>query len=323
MKNKIPIAILFLSLLSIFRTPGIHGSEFIFPSKQHINEVTLDKIKYDLRGKGVGLDYRELFDKAIAEENIGFMGYHGDSLEFLVYQDVIRIIVEEILEIPVKKDFHFVSTPLRMNDSLQSLEGLSGLFVKGVYYSQIVVESTFPLNFAMYSNHNRLGLNTVLNFSKNAGDGANLQRKELQYMFESLGMDSALLEVIYDISHQYLDSKAGILLQVFDNSIAPYGLGNAVGYASYPNGFIAENRLISEYFLDSHSADFPQELRLVLGVSGILNPTSPITIKRYTKIQPGKLKAWEQELRGLILSSSFDSIKRDALRQNLLHVWNN
>jgi hypothetical protein len=175
----------------------------------------------------------------------------------------------------------------------------------------------------MYSNHNRLGLNTVLNFSKNVGDRTNLQRKELRYLFEKLGMDSALLEVIFDISHQYLDSKAGVLLQFFDNSITPYEFVNAVGYASYPNGFIAENNLISEYFLENHFFEFPQELRLVLDVNGILNPTSPITIKRYTKIQPGKLKAWEQKLRELIRSSSFDPLKRDELRQDLLHKWNN
>ncbi|MGE4574519.1 hypothetical protein [Parachlamydia sp.] len=323
MKIKIRIIILFICLLSIFRSTDMHGLEFISPTKQYVAEVTLDQIKYNLKGKGVGLDYRELFDKAIAEENIGFMGYHGDSLDFLVYQDIIRIFIEEVLEIPVRKDFHFVSTPFRINDSIHSLEDLSKVFVNGVYYSSIILDNTFPLNFSMYSNHNRLGLNTVLNFSKNIGDRANLQRKELRYLFEKSGIDSNLLDVIYDISHQYLDSKAGVLLQFFDNSTTPYGFGNAVGYASYPNGFIAENNLISEYFLDNHLVEFPQELRLVLDVSGILNPKSPITIKRYTKIQPGKLKAWEQKLRELIRSSSFDPLKRDVLRQDLLHKWNN
>jgi hypothetical protein len=307
--------------LSIFKSPDIHGLEFISPTKQYVNKVSLDQIKYNLRGKGVGLDYRELFDRAIAEEKIGFIGYHGDSLDFLVYQDIIRIIVEEILEIPVKNEFHFVSIPFRINNSTCSLEDLSKLFVNNVYYSSTILENTFPLNFSMYSNHNRLGLNTVLNFSKNVGDGANLQRKELQYIFEKLGMDTDLLGVIYDISHQYLDSTAGVLLQFFDTSTTYYKFVNAAGYASYPNGFIAENVLISEYFLDNHMVEFPQELRLVLDVSGILNPKSPIIIKRYTKIQPSKLKAWEQKLRELICSSSFDPLKRDVLRQDLLYKW--
>jgi hypothetical protein len=52
----------------------MQGLEFISPTKQYVAKVTLDQIKYNLKGKGVGLDHRELFDKAIAEENIGFMG---------------------------------------------------------------------------------------------------------------------------------------------------------------------------------------------------------------------------------------------------------
>lgn len=315
--------LLFICFLSIFNSRDIQGFEFVSPTKQYVNEVTLDQIKYNLRGKGVGLDYREVFDKAIAEEKVGFMGYHGDNLDFLVYQEIIRIFIEEVLEIPIRKDFHFVSTPFRINDSIGSLEDLFKLFVNDVYYSQIILDNTFPLNFSLYSNHNRLGLNTVLNFSKNVGDGANLQRKELRYIFEKLEMDSDLLEAIYDISHEYLDSQAGIFLQFFDNSTIPYEFGNARGYASYPNGFIAENDLISEYFLNNHLVEFPQELRLVLDVSGILNPKSPITIKRYTKIQPGKFKAWEQKLRELICSAYFDPLKRDVLRKDLLHKWNN
>lgn len=301
----------------------MYGLEFVSPTKQYLAEVTLDQIKYNLKGKGVGLEYRELFDKAIAEENIGFMGYHGDSLDFLVYQDIIRIFIEEILEIPVRKDFHFVAAPFKINNAIHSLEDLSNFFVHSVYCSPIILDNTFPLNFSIYSNHNRLGLNTVLNFSKNVGERAHVQRKELQYIFEKSGMDSNLLEVIYDISHQYLDSTAGVLLQFFDTSPTPYEFANTVGYASYPNGFIAENKLLSEYFLDNHVVESPQELRLVLDVGRVLNPKSPITIKRYTKIQPSKLKAWEQKLRELIRSSSFDPSKRDLLQQDLLHTWNN
>jgi hypothetical protein len=320
MTIKTNIFLLLISIFSFFI--DVQGSEFTSPTKRYVTEVTLDQIKYDLKGKGVGLEYRELYDKAIAEETMGFMGYHGDSLDFLVYQDIIRIVIEEIIEIPIRKDFHFVSSPIRPKDSIQNLEDLSRFFVKSRHYSASVSNNTFPLNFTVYANHNHLGLNTVLNFSKNASDTTNFQHKELRHLFEKLGMDSDLLEMIFTISQQYLDSKTGIILQIFDNSTNPYGLTNAEGYASYPNGFIAENRLISEYFMESSAINFPQELRLVLNVSGILNPNAPISIKRYTKIQPVKLKNWEQKLRELIRSSSFDVSQRDELRDELLHKWN-
>lgn len=303
---------------------ALNSTEFESPSKRQMTLTAIDQIKYNLKIKGAGLDYRELFDKAIADEKIGFIGYHGDDLDFLIYQDIIRIIVEDVIEIPVKKDFHFIAIPLSTEYSFQSLEELSSLFVKDKYQAHTIAKNTFPLNFAIYSNHNCAGLNSVINFSKNLAEASLRHRKEeLGLLLEKLEMDPQLIETLFDIAYQRLDSKTGVLLQFFDHAISPYAFGNAVSYASYPNGFLAENRLISEYFLDNSSGEFPQELRMVVNVRGVLNPTSPLSIKRYTKIQPNKLKAWEQDLRMLIKAEAFDPDKRDELRQSLLQVWSN
>lgn len=297
------------------------GAEFVSPSKRQIARVTLDQIKYNLRAKGIGLDYRELFDKAVSSEKIGFMGYHGDSLDFLIYQDIIRIMVEELAEMPVRKDFHFVSIPSNSCTPFQSLEDLAQLFVKDGYQSSLINPTTFGLNFAIYANHNCLGLNSALNFTKNCSAMAIRNRNALKQLFKQIGMHPQLVDSLYDLGHQRLDSKAGVLLQFFDNSSSPYAFSNAVSYASYPNGFIAQNRLISEYFLDDIIHEFPQELRIILNLKGILNPASPMIIKRYTKIQPSKLKAWEQDLRVLIQAASFDPVKRDEWRQVLYEAW--
>lgn len=167
----------------------------------------------------------------------------------------------------------------------------------------------------------RFGLNSLLNFSKNEGSSLEQNRKALELLFEALGIDSQLVQILYENSNQHLDRKAGVLLQFFDTSTSPYSFGNAVSYASYPNGFIVENRLLSEYFLDRTPGEFPQEIRLLLHVVGVLNPSVPMQIKRYTKIQPGKLKAWEQTLRVLVKSTPFDPVKRNVLRQALLRSW--
>lgn len=322
MKNKNWARFLLLSCIFFRAASDANGTEFESPSKHQIMVITQDVIKYNLRGKGVGLDYKELFEKAIAEEKIGFMGYHGDGIDFLIYQDIIRITVEEILGIPIRKDFQFVSVPIQTNASLHSLEELSLLFKKDTFQSQIE-KNTFPLNFTMYSNHNLSGQNSVINFTKNLSDTAIRNRNELKQLFEQLGMDPLLVETLYNISYTHLDNKAGVLLQFFDSSLSPYAFANREGYASYPNGFIAENRQVSEYFFDNITWEFPQELRLILNLHGVLNPNSPIIIKRYTKIQPSKLKACEKDLRTLIQACSFDSIKRDELRESLLQAWNN
>lgn len=320
-RNRL-IRTLLVSILLSVGTLGIYGTEFASPSTRQLTFTPLDQIKYNLKGKSAGLEYRELFDKAIAEEKIGFLGYHGNDLDFLIYQDIIRITIEEVVGIPIRKDFHFLAAPLSTQRTLQSLEQLSSSFVKGVYHSQIVTKNTFPLNFSIYSNHNCLGLNSLVNFSKNESTDSASHHKELKLWFELLGIDSQLISTLYTIAYQHLDNKTGVLLQLFDTSPSPYLFADKLSYSSYPNGFIAKNCLISEYFLDNTPCEFPQELRLLLNIQGVLNPTSPITIKRYTKIQPSKQKAWEKDLRTLIQSAAFDSSKRNELRETLLQAWN-
>lgn len=259
----------------------------------------------------------------MAAEVTGFIGYHGDSLDFLIYQDIIRIAVEEILSIPIRKDFHFVSTPLNRQHAMQSLEKLSLEFVKEGYQPLVVAKNTFPLNFTIYANHNRLGLNSIINFSQNIGHNSLSNRHDLKMFFDELGLDSELVNILYDLAYQHLESTTGVLLQFFDTSTSPYSFANACSYASYPNGFITDNRLIQEFFLENSSGEYPQELRLMLNLHGTLNPYCPLLIKRYTKLQPSKLKGWEQALRQVLQASAYDQQKIDELRQTLLQNWKN
>ena len=229
-----------------------------------------------------------MFDKAIAEEKIGFLGYYGDSLDFLIYQDIIRMTVEEVLGIAVRKDFHFISVPIESSHPLYVLEDLSPLFKREVFPTLTVMENTFPLNFSLLSSHNQLGLNSVVNFSKNTGESSWRNRRELQQFFLRLGMNPTQIETFYDLGHQLLDTSSGVLLQFFDASPSPYAFANAVGYASYPNGFIAENRLISEYFVDNPTPSFPQELRLILTLRGTFFASLFTTCSQTLHQNPGE-----------------------------------
>lgn len=307
-------------LILMFIFGDIVAQEFESPTAREINFATIEQIKYNLRGKGVGLEYKDQFDKLVAEEEIGFLGYYGDGLDFLIFQDIVRITVEEIVGIPIRKDFHFLSIPCHKMCS--SLEALSQQFVKDHYQEQFVAENTFPLNFTLYSNHNRCGLNSVVNFTKNTNDTSMKHRQELMYFFEQLGIDSSIVEMLYENAYRHLITKTGVIIRLFDNSTPSYAFGNAFSYASYPNGFITENRLISEYFLDNSSREFPQELRFTLTLEGILNPNAPLSIKRFTKIQPSKLKAWEDEARNLIKTLSYNCEKCNELKAALQKAWN-
>lgn len=268
----------------------LNAGEFESPSKREIEQVGLERIKYHLKGKGVGLDYRELFDKAIAEEARGFIGYHGASVDYLIYQDIIRITVEEVWGVAVRKDFHYLAVPFKREEL-----DFSKIVVKGTHYSEAILEGTFPLNISLYANHCRFGLNSVVNFTKNRGER---QKSELKRWYRELGLDPAVIDEIYEMAREYLESKSGVLLQLFDSSESPYAFLNGAAYPSYPNGFPRDNRLASECM----EGDFPHELRLILSREGALDPNSPLVVKRYTKIPPAKLKAWEQKLSAVISS---------------------
>lgn len=293
------------------------GELYQSPTVKELSVLTVEKLKYNLKAKGATLEYRDLFDKQIDKENLGFMGYHGDSLDFLVFQDTLRFVMEEIVGIPIRKDFHYVGVPSTKTPLPLSLDDLVPYFVKDGWKESEIAKRTFPLNFTLYANSNQSGLNSLVNFTRNEGIPRVKLIKQLKEFFEELGMDPKAVEGIYEIAKSHLTSDAGVLLQFFDTSPSPYSFLNSIGYASYPTGFIFENRLTSEYFMEQEEASFPYELRILLTSQGIMNPKSPIVIKRITKIQPNKLKAWEEALKVYLRSLHFDSTKRLEFIGNL------
>lgn len=306
-----------LLFLFFLLTVPLGGEAFYSPTKQQVACETLEVIKYNLKAKGTDLHYRELFDKAIEEEKIGFIGYHGDSLSFLIYQDIIKVVVEEVLGLDVRKDFHFFAPPLQRRGEPESLMELSLHFKKEGYLARKVLKATFPLNFSLYSNHSNSGWNSVQHFSLGGKEESKLKRRELSLFFERAGIDPEVIGDLYQLAYQHLDDKAGVLLQLFDLSQDPYAFINGEAYPSRPNGFIAENRQVGSYFMECSSSSFPEELRLFLSLKGTLNPGSPLSIKRYTKIQPGKLKAWETDLRRVIRALPVNREARENLKLEL------
>lgn len=69
-----------------------------------IQEVMQDEDNFD---RNVNL-----FFKIIENEKApGFLGYHGSSQKFRIYQDILRAVFEEILKLPLPQDFHFFRLP--------------------------------------------------------------------------------------------------------------------------------------------------------------------------------------------------------------------
>ncbi|MCB1181590.1 MAG: hypothetical protein KDK55_06195 [Chlamydiia bacterium] len=295
---------------------------FESPTEKYLKTHTLDEIKYNLRLDNVSLIYNDLFDKAISKEIEGFVGYHGDSLEYRVYQDVIKIILEEVVGIEIPKDFHFLDIPCFRKQVLQELVDIPKFFQPERNLGMHVQRQLFPINIALYSNHNRIGFTSVSNFTLNVSKmRSTLLEADLKKFFQSLGMEPSIVEEALLIGKTQLKEDRGILLQIFDDSEEPYGFVNNVCYPAYPNGYPFANRVISEYYYDEAISGYPTEIKMLLTDRYTLNPNAPITITRFDKIQPSIVKGYEMALRELIKGADYDPQQVEGYHQTLMHAW--
>lgn len=307
----------FLVFCTLF--PILASASFSSPSNKQLELTPQVEIDSLLSIRKLVID-NEFVKKIIETEEAGFIGYHGDSLEFMIYQDIIRLVMEHIVEVPIRADFHFFAVPLDPQLKIQTKEELVEAF-KGENPLKNLYDTTFPLNFTIYDNANRLGLNTLENFTKNQSAKPLGYKKRLIWLFNQLGIDEDQIEVLFAAAYSKLSSQNGIILQVFDDS--DYSFSKKIAYPAYPNGFISSNVTIDEYFLDdSFLPPYPHEVRLLLTHKETLNPHSPLKIVRHLlETTKSQLSSYERSMNKKIKRLSFSPQGRDAYRSDLLKVW--
>jgi hypothetical protein len=298
------------------------GSDFESPTQKHLEIHTMDEIKYNFRLDNITLIYKDLFDKLVPNESEGFIGYHGDSLEYRIYQDVIKIVLEEIVGIDTPIDFHYLDIPCFRDQKIRELADIPQFFLPEKKLSIPIERQLFPINIALYANHNCIGFSSVLHFTGNIPTIKHqFLEKDLKEFFQRLGMNPCLVDDAFSIGTSQLKDDRGILLQIYDHSEEYYSFANRNCYPSYPNGYPFANRIVSEYYYQEDAADYPTELKLLLTDQHSLNPDAPLTIKRFDKIQPAIVKNYEATLRGLIQKADYDSVKVEEYYQKLINAW--
>ncbi len=326
-KNIISILALFISF-SI--GPELFAdSDFSSPTALFLEENSTKDIKYNLRLDDVKMNCSGLFNKAIEGETEGFVGYHGDSLSYRVFQDIIRTVIEEIVDISIPEDFHFLAVPFHHEQKVNLMPDILSYFTPDHDLSQQIDGQLFPIQPTLYSNYNTLGTCPVGCFYHNIPH-TNFQRdhleKELECMFIWLGIDTAKVSEVFDLALEALDdgkNERGILLQVFD-SISCQGAGcypfvDDCCYPAYPNGYPYQNKSISEYIYGS--CGFPPEMRIVVTNEHTLNPTSSLRMKRYDTFKISTLQEHDRVLREYITNLSYDIEKQEEYRAMLLDAW--
>lgn len=304
-------------------------SSFVSPTEIFVMAHGMDEIKEGFKINGVPFTFHKLFEEAQSKESLGFFGYHGSCRDFRIFQDLIRIGIEEVLQMPIRKDFHFLRVP---GDNAFDLEGASDFFK---IYTDIFDLSSdqkarlVSLQIALYNECLEYGSGSCPTeyFTKNDSLTTVNYPKKLKVFFEMLGIEPKKVGQAFKIARQYLPNDRGILLQFFDHShknrgLAFYDLLDRHAYASLPLGVpYPGGQLPSHYIWRRDLREYPQ-LRLVISNRHTLNPNSQVSIKRYDGIKPATIKKYENALRAFFKKQKVDSSQKNRYREQLQAIWN-
>lgn len=315
--------ILFIFSAFILCQQGLLEGAFTSPSQKQIGLVPFSDVEQSFKIRKIFHLGMDQFDAITDTERTGFLGYHGDSIEFMIYQDIIRSVFEIILEVPIRKDFHFLAVPLDPAVEIQTKAKLVQVFTEHENPSLPLSESTFPLNFSIWDNYNRLGLNSIELYLKNESLKTLGYQKRLKWLFKRLGINEQEINAIFTDALQKLNSPNGVLLQIFDDSEDPYAFAKKIAYPAYPNGYISENQTVDEIFLDeSYIPPYPHEVRLMLNTHETLNPKNPLKIVRHIpNISSSVLEDYEKELKNNIKKLSFKKKEVNSYRAAVQKSW--
>jgi hypothetical protein len=298
-------------------------ANFISPSQKQLELISFEETNKALSIRKITPVSPEDFVQITDGEEGGFLGYHGDSLDFLIYQDIIRHIIEIIVDIPVRDDFHFLAAPLDPLLKIQDKSKLSNIFLKENNPTFTLMDTTFPLNFSIWDNANRVGFNTLENYIKNESSKTRGYDKRLNWFFINLGIAEKEIDILFTVARNQLKNPKGVILQFFDTSLDPYAFSKQIAYPAFPSGCISENVTVDEYFMNpAHNAPFPHEVRLLLDNKKTLNPNNLLRIVRHHPgISDEVIQKYETDLKNKIKQLSYNTAKKNAYRTKLQQIW--
>ena len=312
--------------------PYADETPFASPTELFVEAHGLDQIKRGLKNNQVPISFYKLFEKAQSNEVFGFFGYHGSCRDFRIYQDLIRIGIEEVLDLPIRKDFHFLRIP---GDMAYDLEGTADFFELYPYVYDLSAEQQarlVSLQIALYNECLTGGTGSCPTgfFATNSSLTTVNYPNKLKAFFQLLGIDPEKVNQAFKIGRDLLPDDRGVLLQFFDMShknggLAFYDLLDMHAYASHPLGTPYGDELPSHYLFSYDVLKYPSvypQLRLVVSNRHTLNPNSSILIKRYDDIDPREIKKYENALRRFFQQQKINKQQKDRYRTQLESLWN-
>jgi hypothetical protein len=331
MKKIILFIALFFHAFLVAGTPIIH--KFKGPTEQLIKRETWGVIEHNLTQMSIPKKHFPYFNKISNEENWGHIGYHGANQGFRVYQDIIRLIVEEILSIPIPENYHFLRMPGDPDLNLNSIEEFKEFWGALDNRDTTRAKQLLSLNYGIYSNYDNRGSCSLNLFVKDKDRDINFH-DQLVPLFERLGIPLNAIDELLDIASRQLDGDGGILLQLIDNSHVvdrkreAYNFADEQCYPSKRGGFRYDpahlsdhiERIMSDLYV-KHKLDASPQLRLLINNRYTLNPFSHLEIKRWDFYDAKTIADYEHEMRESIKNLPYDSTKAMEYRKLLLEIW--
>lgn len=313
--------------LPYFDMPAPPQHVYKAPTQRFVEFHNYDHILQALKRNGLSLLHRNFFEHVIPHEEIGFFGYHSSTQGFRIYQDIIRIVIEEICKIKIKKDFHFLRIPgnplLSRQSASQFLEDYPNILdISGEQQEQLL-----SMNYALFGNFLNFGSCSVYYFTKNHSATTVVFQNKLKNLFECVGLPIDKIPDLFLIGNPLTEANNAVLFQFFDFShhnafLEPYQLVDRMCYPALSGGRPEKiNQLMSTFYLGDAPQPFTNQFRIVINNSIILNPYSPLTIKRYERTDPQIVKEYETQLREEIKKLPYDESKAVEYRQELFSLW--
>lgn len=333
MINKYKLVIFLILLISSFAGAETPSSEtYTKPTENFLAQTVYEGMWEKLEALGVSKENEVLFYKIIANESPGFFGYHASSgQEFRILQDVIRIAMEEALEIPIPANFYFLRFPADPDLNLDSVDDFFGRHEVIDNRGSLKSKQLLSLNIPLYGSIERKKSCTVAYFASSQY----LPKDKIQispmltHFFEEMGVEKGdAAETVAKILEKkdLLNEKQGIILQFFDRSHISKGIDHyfelidAFGYATdLRAGVPMEDTLSSHHLLDDQKP-YPQ-LRLVMSNFSTLNPFSDLAVLRYDNQDPSSVALWEQHVRTCIQQMAIDKAAKEQYKKALFSLW--
>jgi len=335
--NKFGIIFFFICNLALLQA-GIPTStvEYYGPTEMLLARETREKIESFLLKQKVSNELLSFLDSIAAEETWGHIGYHGANNRFRFYQDVIKFTVEEILNIPIRDDFHFLRIPGDSDLNLNSIDKFIRFWGEEQIDNrdELRTKQLLSVNYSIYSNFEIRGCCSASLFARDASATEVDYVKELEPFYNNLGIKPQKLLKLLIVYKEWLSDTGGILLQISedshlnDSNQEAYNFADQQCYPAVRGGYRYDNNLISVHFRTVMSDDYinkavniSDQLRLLLNTRRTLNPYSNLKIKRWELQDPKKIQAYEATMRKMIRGFKFDRKKVVKYRQLLMQKW--